>query len=76
VREPERSVGRSNDPFGGDFLEQVAKTPQRTRDARLRRIRDALRVAVPQLEEIELKRDETRHAASARQAWGQPMLRA
>lgn len=57
VREPDRSVGRPNDPFGGDFLDQVAKTPQKTRDARLRRIRNALRVAVPQLQEIELKRD-------------------
>src|SRR5690606_33765464 len=26
VREPDRSVGRANDPYGGDFLEQVAKT--------------------------------------------------
>jgi len=26
VREPDRSVGRANDPFGGDFLEQMAKT--------------------------------------------------
>lgn len=50
VREPDRSVGRTNDPFGGDFLEQVAKTPERTRTARLRRIQHALCVAVPQLE--------------------------
>jgi len=57
VREPNRSVGRSKDPFGGDFLEQIAKTPERTRMARLRRIQDALRVAVPQLKEIELWRD-------------------
>jgi len=57
VREPERSAGRSNDPFGGDFLEQVAKTQERTRLARLRRIQAALRVAVPQLQEIELWRD-------------------
>lgn len=57
VREPDRSVGRSNDPFGGDFLEQIAKTQERTRVARLERIRDALRVAVPQLREIELWRD-------------------
>jgi hypothetical protein len=28
VREPDRSVGRANDPFGGDFLEQVAKTAE------------------------------------------------
>jgi predicted ATPase len=71
VREPDRSVGRSNDPFGGDFLEQVATTPQKTRDARLRRIRDALRVAVPQLQEIELTRDPrgTPHLRGKYQHW-------
>lgn len=57
VREPERSVGRQRDPFGGDFLEQIAKTSPRQRDARLRRIRDALKVAVPQLAELKLERD-------------------
>ncbi len=57
VREPDRSVGRANDPFGGDFLEQIAKTPEKTRQARLNRIKAALRIAVPQLEEIELWRD-------------------
>jgi len=58
IREPDRSVGRKNDPFGGDFLEQVARTPEKTRTARLRRIRDALTVAVPQLKELGLSRDE------------------
>jgi predicted ATPase len=58
VRDPDRSVGRSNDPFGGDFLEQMARTPERTQAARLKRICAALRVAVPQLAEISLKRDE------------------
>ncbi len=57
VREPDRSVGRSDDPFGGDFLEQLAKTQERVRSARLRRIQSALKVAVPQLQEIELWRD-------------------
>lgn len=57
VREPDRSVGRADDPFGGDFLEEVAKTPERTKRARLRRIQEALRVAVPQLREIEQWRD-------------------
>src|SRR3990167_3588357 len=46
VREPDRSVVRRDDPFGGDFLEQLARTPEKTRNAWLRRIRDALRVAV------------------------------
>lgn len=61
VREPDRSVGKLRDPFGGDFLDQLArmqKDHKRTFDSRLRRIKDALRVAVPQLKELELKRDE------------------
>ncbi|MDH5669677.1 MAG: ATP-binding protein [Nitrospira sp.] len=71
VREPDRSVGRSNDPFGGDFLEQMAKTQERTRIARLQKIREALRVAVPQLSEIELWRDDrgTPHLRGKYEHW-------
>jgi len=71
VREPDRSVGRTNDPFGGDFLEQVAKTQPRTRDARLRHIQNALRIAVPQLDEIRLTRDArgTPHLSGKYQHW-------
>ena len=58
IREPDRSVGKTNDPYGGDFLEEIAKTTKKTQDARLRRIRDALGVAVPQLKELEVWRDE------------------
>lgn len=60
IREPDRSVGRQNDPYGGDFLEQIARSQKPTREARLRRILDALRVAVPQLEDLQLWRDEVR----------------
>lgn len=71
VREPDRSVGRTNDPFGGDFLEQVIKTQKRTRDARLRRIQKALEIAVPQLQEIDLHRDDrgTPHLRGKYQHW-------
>lgn len=71
VREPDRSVGRHNDPYGGDFMEQVAKTPDKTRTARLRRIKEALRAAVPQLQEIELWRDVrgTPHLRGRYQHW-------
>jgi hypothetical protein len=57
VRDPDRSLGRKNDPYGGDFLEQVARTPERIRKSRLGHIRKALHVAVPQLAEIELFHD-------------------
>lgn len=71
VREPDHSVGRTNDPFGGDFLEQVAKTQERTRTARLGRIQRALRVAVPQLEQVDLWRDArgTPHVRGTYQHW-------
>ncbi|MBI2887835.1 MAG: AAA family ATPase [Chloroflexi bacterium] len=58
IREPDRSVGRQNDPYGGDFLEQMMRTPVNTREARLRRMRDAVRIAIPQLRELDLFRDD------------------
>jgi predicted ATPase len=52
IRDPERSTGKKSDPFGGDFLEQIASLPKKTQESRLRRIQNALRVAVPQLQEL------------------------
>lgn len=40
------------DPFGKGFLERLAKTPKATREAWLRKIDAALRIAVPQLKEL------------------------
>ena len=57
IRDPDRSIGRSNDPFGGDFLEQVIKTPEKTQSKRHGKIKEALKVAVPQLDDIQIKRD-------------------
>ena len=57
VRESDRYIGRGQDPFGSDFLEQVARTPEKTCAARLRRIGEALKVAVPQLVELQFYRD-------------------
>ncbi len=71
VREPDRSVGRTRDPFGGDFLEQIVKTPERTRAARLRRIEAALLIAVPQLKELKEFRDDrgTPHLRGRYEHW-------
>lgn len=46
-----------NDPYGRDFLRRIAKTVDRTRDSRLRKILDGLKVAVPQLSELRLDVD-------------------
>lgn len=62
IRHPDRytRTSDSHDPFGSDFLEQLArmqKERKRTFESRLRRINEALRVAVPQLQELRLERD-------------------
>jgi predicted ATPase len=64
IRDSERYTRKNSglDPYGGDFLEQLAKIQKekkRTFESRLRRINDALRVAVPQLKELRLEQDET-----------------
>lgn len=46
-----------NDPFGQGLLQRIAKTPGKTRDARLRRIQQALSVAVPQFSELRFVQD-------------------
>jgi predicted ATPase len=71
VREPDRSVGKHDDPYGGDFLEQLARTPDKTQKSRLRRIQRALGVAVPQLTAVELYRDEkgTPHLRGKYEHW-------
>ena len=46
-----------NDPFGQGLLQRIAKTPTKTREARLRRIQQALSVAVPQFSELRFVQD-------------------
>jgi predicted ATPase len=60
LRHPEIFSLPSNkdDPFGGNFLENIATTPEKTRKARLNVIARALRIAVPQFEELLLTKDE------------------
>lgn len=57
IREPDRSIGMQDDPYGGDFLERLARTQKKTLDSRLNKIKNALKVAVPQLKDLKLDRD-------------------
>ena len=45
------------DPFGQGFLEGVARTTARTRDARLHKIEKALALAVPQFKQLRFVKD-------------------
>jgi predicted ATPase len=47
-----------SDPFGQNFLERVAKTTDRTRDARLKKIESALRACVPNMRNLRFVKDE------------------
>ena len=47
-----------SDPFGQGFLERVAATPTKTRDARLRKIEVALRACVPNMRKLSFEKDE------------------
>jgi predicted ATPase len=74
IRDQERYFQRGRlprDPFGSDFLEQIATTPEKTRQSRLSRIGDALTVALPQLKELNLERDEvgTPHLVGRFEHW-------
>ena len=55
-----------DDPFGQGFLERIARTPDRTRNARLRKIESALVLAIPQFKQLDFMKD----------ALGHPHLRA
>jgi predicted ATPase len=48
-----------NDPFGQAFMDRLAKTPEKTRNSRLKRIETALRRVVPHLNDLSFSPDET-----------------
>lgn len=53
------SVLLEGDPFGQSFLERIAKTTDRTRDARLKKIESALQACVPNMRNLKFNRDAT-----------------
>jgi predicted ATPase len=61
VRHPRAFTGPgiAGDPFGRNFLERVARAPEKTRRSRLRKIEQALKIAVPQLKDLAEVKDET-----------------
>lgn len=61
LRHPESFSGPSlpGDPFGRNFMERVANTQERTRNARLSKIEQALKIAVPQFSKLKYSPDNT-----------------
>ena len=59
IRNPEGYAIPSpgGDPYGKDFLEKLAGTTPRTRDSRLDKIQQALKIAVPQFSKFEITKD-------------------
>ncbi|MGI4849940.1 MAG: AAA family ATPase [Janthinobacterium lividum] len=50
-----------DDPFGQGFMERIAKTTEKTRTARLSKISKALKLAVPQFEDLRFIKDALGH---------------
>ena len=59
------------DPFGIKFLDRVMETPEKTRRSRLKKIEEALRLAVPELQELKDVRDDrgVPHLEAVYQHW-------
>lgn len=58
VRDPARALDTGDDPFGGDLLARINRTTEKTRRGRLRRINEALKIAVPQMDDLQMEIDE------------------
>jgi predicted ATPase len=57
IRDPKRSGENSDDPYGGDFIARIARTPKQDKDRRLKLINSALQLAVPQLNDLQQTKD-------------------
>jgi predicted ATPase len=57
IRDPSSTGAVGGDPFGSDFIARVNAQSRRTRSAWLKRIQDALSLAVPQFESLEITTD-------------------
>lgn len=58
IRETDVRPEQAHDPYGSNLIKRIARTPAKTRNSRLRRILDALKVAVPLLTDLDVWRDE------------------
>jgi predicted ATPase len=54
-----KGVATPDDPYGRNFLEMIARTPEKTRRSRLKKIEAALKQAVPQMRGLTDMKDET-----------------
>lgn len=59
IRDASRAGDTFDDPFGGDFIARMNRVPVRTREAWLRRVTQALQVAVPQFSALEVTVDDS-----------------
>lgn len=61
VRDPQgfSSIPVENDPYGRDIVRQIWNTSKKTREARLKRMDEALRLAVPSLAGLNVEMEES-----------------
>ncbi|MCC7171860.1 MAG: AAA family ATPase [Planctomycetes bacterium] len=59
VRGPDAAARSASDPYGARFLEHVMQSPDRTRNARLKKITTALQSVVPLLKDLRVQTDKS-----------------
>lgn len=57
VKKPQLAPSESASSMGARLLERIAKTPKRNRDALLKKVNKALKVALPQFEDLQFEQD-------------------
>lgn len=57
VKYPHLAPSESATAMGARFLERVAKTPAKQRDALLKKVNKALKIALPQFEDLQFEKD-------------------
>lgn len=76
IREEHRPLSEAlgGDHYGRDLLSRIRATASQTQKARLKRVRDVLKVAVPQLDDLQLVLDEESrpHLQAAFKHWRAP----
>ncbi len=55
VRDGRRGLPLEDDPHGGDLLRRIKDMPKKSQEARLGRIADAVKLAIPEFESLELE---------------------
>ena len=70
IRDPDRAGTQQHDPYGGDFIAHIEKTPQDVRRRRLNLVEEALKSAIPGFQSLSTaSNDDKPHLVAGYRNW-------